>query len=256
MDIREHNENLERSRNSAKNWGWAVYLGGIAVAWAFSLAFFLGAFKGNVFLQVIVTIGVTFVSVNAVVLANGLHHYAVSGWHRYIAIGLYALDLILMLVNVLVSAGELTGNLPSWASAYEPYAYSTVVVPVITWGLLWILDPYHAADVSKQAARDKFVNKVIRQASEFIDTDDGQKIVHEVAKSMAFGQLMDSRALIGEKAKAEAVKNNDTADIPVEIQNQIQAVLERAGMNGNSPILAQEILQMVTNPTSASIKKK
>lgn len=254
MDANEYQEVLEKARSTAKSWGWAVYLGGVAVAWAFSLAFFLRALDGMMFLQVIVAIGVTFVSVNAVVLANGLHHYAVSGWHRYMAIFLYVLDLALMLVNVLVSAGELTGKIPAWAQLYEPYAYSTVVVPVITWGLLWILDPYHAADVSKQAARDKFITKVIKKAEQMIDGEEGKAIVKTVAENMAFSQIMSDRGLT---VQAQTVQNNATAELPDNVQEQVRAVLERSGLNGHSPEVAREIMAMVsTNPPSASIKNK
>ncbi len=253
-DIQDKNEALKKSREVSKNWGWAVYIGGIAVAWAFALAFFVAAFKGNLFLQIIVSVGVTFVSVNAIVLANGLHHYAVNGWHRVMGIILYAADLLLMIANVLVSAGELTGSMPDWAKAYEPYAYSTIVIPVITWGVLWILDPHHTADVKTQAAKDRFNLKVIKAAEDMIDSPEGQKIIKDVASNMARNQLMDPTLLIG----AGSITTSDTGTaaevLPVSLK-QVQALLETHGLNGNSNHVAKELLKMV-DPTLASIKQK
>lgn len=253
--IQEKNEKLENLRSLSKNWGWAVYIGGVVVAWAFALAFFTSAFEGKVFLQIIIGIGVTLVSINAIVLANALHFYAVNGAHRWTAIGLYSLDLLLMIVNVLVSAGELTGKSPDWVKSYEPYAYATVVVPVITWGVLWILDPYHTTDVKKQAAREHFVLKVIKQAEQLIDSPDGQSLVADVAKNMAFSQLMDSKALVSQSAAPASMPPDDTGEVPAHVEEQLIGILKKAGLNGESKDIAAEILA-IGNPTVASTRKK
>lgn len=253
MDAEEQKEQLEKNRKTAKAWGWAVYGGGVVVAWAFALAFFTKAMHGNPFLQVIVGIGVTFVSVNAIILANALHYYAVNGWHRGMAIGLYAADLILMVLNVLVSAGELTGKIPLWAAAYEPYAYSTIVLPVATWGVLWILDPWHAADVKKQAEKDKFLQKVIQKAGELLDTPDGKTIVSRYAQQLANGQIWDGKPL-GIDGGNNTVKNTGGDTVTPDMEAALNAILEKNGFNGESKILAKRVVEEITNPTDASIK--
>jgi len=252
-----NNELKEKNRRIAKGLGWAVYAGGVVVAWAFSLAFFMQAMDGAL-LRVIVGIGVTAVGINAIVLANALHFYAVTGWHRGMAIGLYAVDMLLMLMNVLVSAGETTGSMPLWAQVYEPYAYSTIIVPVITWGVLWILDPWNNADVKKQAEQDKFILSVIRQAGQLIEGPEGKKIVADYARALASQQIMNGDAL---GVRADSITPNDTGntgsdtDKPADRTAEIEKLLEGAGLNGKGKELAQEIIASITDPTKASIGK-
>ncbi len=252
----EIEELAKKKRELAKNWGWAIYGGGVVIGWAFTQAFFTKALTGHLLLQIIVAIGITLVSANAFVLANALHYYTVNGWHRGVAIGLYSVDMLIMIFNIIVSASEMTGNSIPWVKSYEPYAYATVIVPVATWGALWILDPWHAADVKKQAAKDKFILKVIEKAERYIDTPEGQEIVQKYADAMANQSIMDSKPLniTVDTGKPETGDTGKAKPDTGSMEAALQEIFERAGMNGHSQELAKEVLETV-NPQTASIRR-
>lgn len=249
----EKQEKLQQDRKVAKGLGWAVYGGVIVTAWAFSLALFTSAFPDNAFLRFISGLGVSLIALNAVALPIALHRYAVSGWHRGAAIAMYAADMLIMALNVLVSAGELIGFLPAWAKGYEPYAYSSIVVPLATWGLLWILDPYHKADVQLQTARQKFMLQVIKRAAAIIDEPEGRDIVQGVAQALAHGYVLTPD--VGGVRLSDTGSALGGASLPPTVEQGIMKVLAKAGLDGQSKQVYEEIVAQI-NPTPASIKRR
>lgn len=87
-------------------------------------------------------VGVLGLEFNAVALPLALHWWMHSGLQRAFGLFFYALDLGLLMFNVVADfALRAGGPIPGWLDAYLFIAPATPVIALVMWAVLWLLDP-------------------------------------------------------------------------------------------------------------------
>lgn len=127
-------------KKTVQNAGWVIYYLCILTFSAHQLNWTLSVMEG--WFAIIGVIGGFGLTGNAIFLPRAIKEWTVETAHRSWAIFAYAVDIALMIGFVWTNTNLLRGVT---TEAVAQYAYwiapITGMVPVITWGVLWILDP-------------------------------------------------------------------------------------------------------------------
>ena len=213
------NKDKDNGKKLAYVLGALVYAGVVIVATTLTIQFVTGILSADAYLlRGILTVGVIMVGLNSVALPVALHFWAVDGWHRWAAIGLYTLDMGIIGFNMVTSFSTLRGDAPDWVMSYEPYSVAMFVFALATWGILWILDPGEQARVKMAKAKQAFAILSIAKAAEYLDTQEGREAIAKEAANLL-------PEILASKAKGQPVS---WFDKPAEVEQprQYQAVVE------------------------------
>jgi len=190
----ENKGKRDNGKTAAYVLGGAVYAGVVIVFTTMTINFIVGILAEDAYLmRGLLTAGVVMVGLNSVALPVALHFWAVDGWHRGVAIALYALDMVVLAFNGITSFSTLSGNPPAWVMSYEPYSVGMFVFALATWGILWMTDPGEQARVEMAKATQAFNVKAIRKAAEYLDTIEGQEAIAREAANL-LPQILESKA--------------------------------------------------------------
>lgn len=178
-----------------KSWGIglgvAVYVGVVLLALSFNVGLMNDRFSG--LLLLVANIGMIAVALNAFALPLALHGWAVDGPHRSVAIGGYILDILAMIINAVASFSHYMGDAPAWVESYLPYTPAAIMLPIVTWALLFIVDPGNKALVAMEKAKQSFKVGVINKAAEFLETEGGEEVIAQVAATLATKEFNHNR---------------------------------------------------------------
>lgn len=120
--------------------GMAVYAGGLIYAGLHNWQLFSRGLEPE--LRIWALLGVISLELSAIGLPLGLHFWFHSGLQRYMAIGFYALDLGLLMLNVIGSfALTVNEQVPGWLETYLFFAPAVPILAALGWSILWLLDP-------------------------------------------------------------------------------------------------------------------
>lgn len=185
IDLEQSNENYSTGKKATYILGGMVYVGVIVIATVLTSMFVTGILPEDAYgLRVLITLGVVAVGLNAFALPVGLHYWAVDGWHRRLAIFFYALDMLILAVNLITAFATLSGNPPAWVLSYAPYSVGMLVFALAAWGILKIVDPGEQANLEIIKAQQTFKVKAIRQAVSFLDSQEGREEVARAASTL------------------------------------------------------------------------
>lgn len=165
--------------------GGLVYAGVIVVATVLTSMFVTGILPENAYgLRVLITLGVIAVGLNAVALPIGLHFWAVDGLHRGLAIVFYAVDMVIIGLNLITAFSALSGRPPAWVEQYEPYSVGMLVFALASWGVLKIVDPGEKANLDLLKAQQTFRVRAIEQAAAFLESAEGRATIAAAAENL------------------------------------------------------------------------
>ncbi len=101
-------------------------------------------------------LGVISLELTAIALPIALHWWTHSNMQRFVALGFYVVDLGLMFMNVILNFALTAGEeVPEWMAMYLQYAMpATPIIAGIGWTMLWLLDPSHKAEQSREGLRE------------------------------------------------------------------------------------------------------
>lgn len=147
--------------------GLIVYAGGLVYAGLHNWQLFSRGLDPE--LRIWALLGVVSLELSAIGLPLGLHFWFHSGLQRYTAIGFYALDLGLLVLNV-IGSFALTVNdaIPVWLDAYLFFAPAVPILAALGWSVLWLLDPAQREraiiESLKASTREVLAKRIAAQA--------------------------------------------------------------------------------------------
>lgn len=177
----------QNGRTGAMVFGGIVYTGVVLAATTLFINFILTAFPNNAFAsRAIMTVAGLFVGCSMLAFPIALHKWAVSGWHRYITIGLYFGEMVIVALNTIVSFAALLYShagapMPPWVAWYEPFSVVSIIYTLAAWGTIFLTDPAIRRHAHERAAKEKFYDKVQSKLDEFLDSVEGEEAVERVA---------------------------------------------------------------------------
>jgi hypothetical protein len=182
IDFETQNQHAKNGKLATLILGGIVYLGVIVVATVLTIMFVTGILPADAYgLRLLITLGVIMVGLNAVALPVALHYWAVSGFHRALAIAFYAADMLILAVNMVTSFSTISGHAPAWVVNYEPYSVGMLVFALASWGILKIADPGERAALKLARAQADFQVKAIEKAAAYLDSLEGEQAVAQAA---------------------------------------------------------------------------
>lgn len=247
-------ESVEKFQNN--KW-WAVFAVGLVYVGAvilFALYYenmmakqFTGASK------IIGSVSSIFVAGYALALPLALHFWAVSGWHKGIAIGLYSLDIVVMSLNV-ISAAYTGETPPDWVSQWRVISPASIILVLAGIGVLFMADPGQQSLVKLEESITKAKVTIVNKVVEHIESPKGITEIIAPLSGVLAASIMNEKTLLGTPQSIDT--QNNTGGTDYDVTNEIQKVLEKAGWNGGSQELAKQISDaFALNPTHASTKK-
>lgn len=172
--------------NKAKWFGGVVYVGVVLAATTLFISLVLTAFPEDAYFSRLVMI-VAGLMIGASMLAFplALHTWTIEKNHRTWATVLYYGEMIIVMVNTIVSfmtlLGAYTGyEVPEWAYLYEPFSVGAIVYTLFAWGTVFLLDPEHKRTQNEREADEEFFNLVAKKRLEFVKSIEGENVVMEV----------------------------------------------------------------------------
>lgn len=186
----QNNKSSENGRKTAMGLGGAVYVGVIIAAVTLNITFILLAFPKSAFLtRAIMVLGCVLVGLSMVAFPVALHKWAVSGWHRWIAIFFYYGEMAIIAVNTIVSFSALMykfagASIPAWISWYEPYSIVSIVYVLIAWGTIFLTDPRARQEAKIMDARTRFQDEVAKSMNNYLDTQEGKASIQARANQL------------------------------------------------------------------------
>lgn len=172
-------------KNIAIGAGVLVYLGMLLYSSVHNYSVLTRGVEGDMVIWAL--LGVVALEVSAAALPLALHYWCYANSHRYAALTFYAVDILLLVANVVldyaITAGE---TLPPWIKIYQ--FYGAPVVPIIAglgWSVLFMLDPSQKertmSEMLKAATREALSVRIAEQAQ----NADINKAVEQAALEMA-----------------------------------------------------------------------
>ena len=195
IDIQAEEESMNGGKKTAMILGGIVYGGVIIVAVLLTSMFITGILDADAYLlRALMTVGVVAIGINAIALPLALHFWAVEGAHRGAAITFYALDMCVIGLNIITSFSTLRGDAPAWVEQYAPYSVGMFVFALVTWGILYMLDPGARAKLELRKAHERFSLNAFKQATSYLDSAEGHA---EIAKAAGYliPQLFDAERM-------------------------------------------------------------
>lgn len=232
--------------------GGAVYVGVVLLFLAFYQNLMADQFEG--FLQIVARIGAVLVAMNALALPVALHYWTVTKGHKFTAIVFYALDIILMGLNVLVASNMHNGNIPAWLIQYSTYAPASVVFTLFGWAVLFMTDPGQRALVKLNEALSEAQVTIVRRAAEYIQSDEGvDSVIVPFAGKLA-AKVFNERKLIGtSRAVPVTPEEGDGADITEIVKQVVAQMHNESGVTSVTPSVTPitPVVTPMTEPLEA-----
>ena len=178
----------ERGRGGAMIGGGLVYVGVVLAATTLFISFILTAFPEDAyFTRFVMGLAGLLVGGSMLAFPIALHNWAVSGWHRLVATGLYYGEMAIVALNTIVSFAALLGKyagyeVPAWVSWYEPFSIVAIVYTLAAWGTVFQMDPTAKAKAKQHEAEQRFRVKVAEKMAEYLDTVEGEEDVIRAAR--------------------------------------------------------------------------
>lgn len=187
QDFEIARKQYENSRNGSMIFGGIVYAGVVVSATTLFISFILTAFPANAYAtRFIMGIAGFLIGCSMIAFPIALHNWAVTGWHRGVAIGLYIGEIAIVALNTIVSFGALLFknagmDLPAWIAWYEPFSVVSMVYTLLAWGLMFLMDPQIKARAKEREAIDKFRARVSQRMNEYLETSAGEDAIMTAA---------------------------------------------------------------------------
>jgi hypothetical protein len=170
----------------AMYFGGAVYVGVVAAATTLFISFVLTAFPPNAyFSRVVMTIGGVLIGASMLAFPVALHTWTVEKIHRLVATGLYYGEMLLIMINTIVSFMSLLAVysdfvMPEWAKLYEPFAIGSIVYTLAAWGTVFLLDPAHKRTQKEREADEKLYDRIAEKRLEFVESIEGEDVIAKI----------------------------------------------------------------------------
>lgn len=190
----------------AKIFGAIVYVGVVLAATTLYISFVLTAFPVNAyFSRIVMVLAGLLVGASMVAFPIALHSWMVEKRHRLIATGLYYGEMVLIMVNTVVSFMKLlsvnTGYAMSeWAILYEPLSIGSIIYTLFAWGTVFLSDPEHNRTQMEREADDRFFRKLASKQLDFVDSQAGEDLVLQIATARAYDKYHPDNFKGGAKA--------------------------------------------------------
>ena len=190
----------DKARGGSMVFSGLVYMGVVLAATTLFISFVLTAFPENAyFSRMVMIIAGLLVGASMLAFPVALHNWAIDGTHRLVTIGLYYAEMLIVMLNTIVSFASLLGKysgyeVPEWINQYEPFTIVSIVFTLFAWGTVFLLDPSGQAKAQEKAADQRFNKKVATKNLEFLDTVEGEDAVLEAARKQIekkFGSKRD-----------------------------------------------------------------
>jgi hypothetical protein len=224
-DVEERNDDYNKGRSIAMGIAAVVYVGVVVAVTIIFLSFVLGAFPENAYLsRAVMTIAGMLVGCSAISFPFALHLWAVEKIHRRVTIVLYFVEMFVIAVNSIISftallqknAGLTTA--PAWVLLYEPFSIVAIIYTLFAWGTVFLLDPAHKRKAKDLANQQKFEDKISQRMAEFLDSQDGEDVIMEIATRRAMDEFSPDRFEAGKKrwgtGNKKALPENTPAQLP------------------------------------------
>lgn len=181
----------EYKPQGAKIFGAAVYVGVVIAATTLFISMVLTAFpKDAYFSRVVMTLAGFLVGMSMLAFPVALHTWTVEKNHRLISVILYYVEMAFIAVNTVVSFLTLLGAntdyvVPEWAKLYEPFSIAAIVYTLAAWGTVFLTDPEHKRIQKEREADQKFQDALSEQMVNFVESEQGEDLVIEIARERA-----------------------------------------------------------------------
>jgi len=230
-----------------KLFGGIVYIAAVALATTHNVNLY-AASADSEWARLFATAGALFVGANAIAMPLALHSWAVSGAHRYAAIALYAVDILVLALNAVVDNAVMTGAvLPQILQDYLIYAPATFILPLATWAVLWTLDPGERAAVMEKQAEQEFNLQVANVKAQWLQTPQGRAAAaRQAAETLRFGEY-GLNALNAPQQAALPVIDVPSVQQPAKVS---RLAMLKAAMTGNAPAVFAQDVQQAQPPTT------
>ena len=190
--------------------GILVYVGMLAYSGVHNYSVMTRGLDGS--MVVWAMLGVVALEVSAAALPLALHWWAYAPLHRYAAFAFYAVDIALIILNVVldyaITAGE---TLPDWIKIYQ--FYGAPVVPIVAglgWSVLFLLDPAQKEratnETLKAATREALSVRIAEQAKSTDISAAVESAAADLARSIVLDTLGGARSSAKGPAKRSAAE--------------------------------------------------
>lgn len=187
--------------------GVVVYVGMLLYSGVHNYSVMTRGIEGDMVIWAI--LGVAALEISAAFLPLALHYWTYATTHRMAALAFYAVDLALIVANVVldyaITAGE---TLPEWIKVYQ--FYGAPIVPIIAglgWSVLFLLDPSQKEratnETVKAATREALALRIAEQAQ----NTDINAAVELAAAEMARVLVSDTLGISLASVKAGSTKS-------------------------------------------------
>jgi hypothetical protein len=172
--------------NKAKLFGGVVYVGVVLAATTLFISLVLTAFPEDAyFSRMVMIVAGLMIGASMLAFPLALHTWTIEKNHRTWATVLYYGEMLIVMVNTIVSfmtlLGAYTGyEVPEWAYLYEPFSVGAIVYTLFAWGTVFLMDPEHKRTQSEREADEEFLNLVAQKRMEFVKSIEGENVVMEV----------------------------------------------------------------------------
>lgn len=172
--------------NKAKWFGGVVYVGVVLAATTLFISLVLTAFPEDAyFSRMVMIVAGLMIGASMLAFPLALHTWTIEKNHRTWATVLYYGEMLIVMVNTIVSfmtlLGAYTGyEVPEWAYLYEPFSVGAIVYTLFAWGTVFLMDPEHKRTQSEREADEEFLNLVAQKRMEFVKSIEGENVVMEV----------------------------------------------------------------------------
>lgn len=187
-------------------------------------------------------LGVVALEISAVFLPLALHFWTHAPLQRFAALGFYAVDLALIMFNVILDYGEISGGfIPGWLGIYLAYGVpSTPIIAGLGWSVLWLLDPSQKERATVETLRASTKEVLAARIAEQAKTADISLLIDQAAAQLArevigstLGQSLPDRKAIPSKVEQEKPARSITID-GINL-DKLPEVVKLLRSNGNHP---------------------
>ena len=224
-DVNARNEEYNKGRGWAMGIAASVYIGVVIAATVIFISFVLSAFPQNAYLsRVVMTIAGLLVGGSMISFPIALHFWVVEKIHRRVTIALYYLELAIIAVNSIVAFTALLNKnaalttTPEWVLLYEPFSIVSIIYTLGAWATVFLLDPAHKRKAKDLANQETFENKISERMAEFLDSQEGEDVIMDIATRRAYEEFSPDRFQTGRKSwgtgKKKALPESEAPKLP------------------------------------------
>jgi hypothetical protein len=175
-----------KNRSTARMFSTVVYFGGVLAATMLFISFILLAFPPDAyFSRLIMSIAGVMVGASMLAFPYALHNWAITKNHRQWTTALYYIEMLIVMVNTVVSFVSLLAKFagyaaPEWVVLYEPFSVASIIYTVFAWGTVFLLDPEHKLVADERETEARFLQKIAEKREAFIDSVQGEDVIARI----------------------------------------------------------------------------